>query len=257
MRMNLSPRVLQEIIGTILISQTRVVPERAFLYGESLVAPLLEWLSGNNWSPRQISRAWNDYLRSNANRVAGWLQEHQAPAPLLVLLARSIPADALAVASVDLARWRPLLEQIADLEDHDAVHISAFLLALGLRHCDGVAMEFIEESFERVHAALAESRLDYEYWRPLEDVAPPLALWRSWDKCERMRAALVDRFITCDWQSASLLKAIRSVTTLEQVFALSSTTKPRKAFLNRTAKDALKSTLAPEYRRFLESYRPH
>src|SRR5207302_1905996 len=136
----------------------------------------------------------------------------------------------------------------------DLVPVSAFLLALGLRHCDAVALEFLQSSFETVHAAAERSALDYEYWRPIGTVAPALGWWRDWDKCERIRAALVDRFMVCDWQPDRLLNVVTRASTLEQVFGLSTSTKAREKFLKRVAKSGVDSVHARECRALLQRY---
>jgi hypothetical protein len=138
------------------------------------------------------------------------------------------------------------------LRESDAVSVAAFLFALGLRHCKSPAIDFIRESFGCVHSAAARDNLDYEHWRPIESVARPLAWWKEWDKCERLRAAVVDKFITCDWPGGELLKAVRTAETLRDFFWLSNTTQDRKWFLRNVAKVGLRMNLLPEYRRILE-----
>src|SRR5262249_19785136 len=97
--------------------------------------------------------------------------------------------------------------------------------------------------------------LNYAAWRPIEDIAPPLKWWRDWDKCERLRAALLDKFIECEWRSAELLKTVKTADTLDRLFDLFNTSKARKRLLRQTAEVGLQMDMPQEYRRILKSYK--
>lgn len=255
MAKEIDSHVMERIVGGILLSHSEAVPEHAFRYGDRLVRPILDWLNENGSKASQISRVWTRYLRSHTDRVVGWLRTQTVQSELIVILAASLPADAASVNALDLKTWQRLLEYLPGLAERDAIAVSAFLFALGLRHCDAIAMEFVRDSFDIVHGAARRSILDYEYWRPIENIAPTISFWRDWDKCERMRAALLGRFMACDWQPSELLKAIKAASTLDELFVLSSTTKPRKKFLKRTANIGLETSIPQEYRKVLERYK--
>lgn len=246
---------LTDIAGSFLRSGSEVVLEHAFQYGERLIAPVLDWLNLNSSETFQISRGWSRYFRHHTDCVVEWLKTHPADPAVIALLAISVPADDSAVNRLDLRKWLPLLDQLTLLSEHDAIGVSAFLLALGLRHCDELAMELIKHSFECVHEAAARSKLEYEHWRPIENVAPAIAFWREWDKCERMRVAILDRFIACEWQPSELLKSIKATRTLEQVLISSNTDRERKKFMKRVVKAGLMTPLSGEFRRLLDKYR--
>lgn len=248
------PSVLQEVVGTILQSRTAVVPEHAPEYGDRLVIPVLDWLNSNSSVLWELERPWIKYLRNNPESVVGWLRGRDAHPPLLVLIARSLPADTAALNSVGLRTWVPLLVLFPSLGESDAIEVATFLFALGLRHCDKIAIDFVRETFEVVHGAAATENFDYEYWRPIESVAPPLHWWREWDKCERIRLAMLERFISCDWPNIEFLRAVKNASTLEHLFGLWDTSKLRKRFLKRTAKAGLELSVAPDYYRVLKNF---
>jgi hypothetical protein len=246
--------VLREIVSGILSARSELVPQHALRYRDRLVVPILEWLNVNEAEIWQAARPWLQFLRAATDSVVAWLRQHQASPLLLLFLATAIPADASAVNLLAPGTWQPMLGRVRTLSLQDRVPVSAFLFALGLRHCDEIAIEFFQCSFETIHEAAERSGLDYEYWRPIEIVAPALGWWREWDKCERMRAALVDRFIACNWQPSGLLDVVTRARTLEHVFGLSTSAKTRKTFLKRVATSGLDTTHPAEQRAVLEKY---
>jgi hypothetical protein len=67
--------------------------------------------------------------------------------------------------------------------------VAAFGLALGLT--EGTTRSpLLATCFQPTYDAAASSRLEYEEWDWLRDLAPPVSWWRDWDKCERLAAAL-------------------------------------------------------------------
>jgi hypothetical protein len=165
-----------------------------------------------------------------------------------------LPADTPAIGH-NLRIWSPVLDHLDELSESDKTVVAAFLFALALRSCEPIAVSLLRESFQFVYDAEEHERLDYEYWRPIEIVAPALSTWRWWDRCERSCAAIVDRFMACNWDPADMLRAIRRVETLEQVFGLAKTTKARKQFLKRVAKIGLEMPYSVREHRILESHK--
>jgi hypothetical protein len=249
--MPITADLLKNVIGAILLAHSEVVPQQAFEYGARLVAPLLESFSANHLAFEAVPKTWARYLRRNVDAVISWLKGRPADAEVLNLLAVSLPPDSDAVNSVSLQTWIPILNAFGARHD---VATAAFLFGLGLRHCDSAALSFIRESFQTIYDAAFQNKIDYELWRPIENVAPPLDRWREWDKCERMSLAVVDRFMRCGWPRTDLLETVKTAPTLEQVFGLSGTSRSRRKFLKSVAKAGLQLHLEPDYLRVLHRY---
>lgn len=254
MHASVDETTLGDVFGAMLVSKSDSVAENAFTYGNQFVEPALQWLNRNGGQIRSLPKPWRRYFRSYTEDVVSWLLDHSAAPNLLILLASTLPADATDLTLLDLAVWLPLLPRLQDLNESERLRVAAFLFALAVRHCVRESIEFLRESFEIVYRAGAIEMMDYESWRAIEAVAPPLSYWRGWDKCERITAALLDRFIECDWQGEELLKMVKSEDSLRQLFGLSSTSKERKRFLKRTARIALEIPTMPQYRRIFEGY---
>jgi hypothetical protein len=71
----------------------------------------------------------------------------------------------------------------------ERIHAVAFYIACGDEFADG--WKFFSRSFDLLHEALANKNLRSEWWWLLKSRLPSLAIWEKWDKCERLRRALV------------------------------------------------------------------
>ena len=246
--------ILRDAIGAILLSGRDDVAECAFQYGDRLVIPIIEWFREKGSGLSRIPKLWRHYLALHANEAMEWLRAQSDISALLPLLASSLPADAPAVMKFGLRKWLPAARRYNMSEGDPNVSVGAFYLALGLSNCQPAAMELVRVSFQAVHDAAAHGALDHDSWRPISDIAPPLHWWRDWDKCERLRAALLDKFASCKWPSTEMFRVITSSATLEKLFALSSTTKTRGRFLKRTAKCGLDLPLSSELHRIVKKF---
>ena len=72
-----------------------------------------------------------------------------------------------------------------------ALYLRAFLLTVGFQNPGPDAAELVAESFEAVHEAAAENELSETAWLLLEPLLPSLGVWRDWDRCKRLRRALL------------------------------------------------------------------
>jgi len=90
-----------------------------------------------------------------------------------------------------------------------------FLLALSFHNPDENAPALVAASFQRVYDAAAAEQIQYETWRLLMYQAPSLSWWRDWDKCQRLRNALVEHFMRYEWELDFFLKSIPRPATFE------------------------------------------
>lgn len=117
------------------------------------------------------------------------------PRALLLGLSRAIEPDGVPY-QLGTDPWLKAIEQSND--DHlDALSLflRAYLLcrALGPRSLN--PGELAQYGFEATHAAAAENRLPSDAWHVLAPRLPLAAWWSDWDKCARIRSAVVDLFV--------------------------------------------------------------
>lgn len=115
--------------------------------------------------------------------------------PLLLLVARVTYPDAVRSAG-GMDPWLEAFTRArGSLNREDEDYLKAFLLAraLGWQSCAQAAL--IKVSFEAVYRALADGRLPSAGWSLLYHELPWVAPWNEWDRCWRVRQAVIDRFV--------------------------------------------------------------
>lgn len=168
------------------------------------------WLAIERYGVRTVLRGVSAAAMDGVQAAWSWLRP----------LAGRADDLAACMAQGDLT-FRPLLIGLAGLLDPDAVPnsggtdpwvtavehtrtsgdqagedlLAAFLLcrAMGWRSKSPGRLFFL--SVQRLHEALAEQRLSEAAWRLADRRLPWVSPWREWDRCERLRRAVVDRFV--------------------------------------------------------------
>ena len=54
-------------------------------------------------------------------------------------------------------------------------------------------IQFMRIAFYPLHRAASEGRLDYELWRNISPYTEELSIWLDWDRCKKLRKAVVKR----------------------------------------------------------------
>ncbi|ESZ12237.1 hypothetical protein X737_27925 [Mesorhizobium sp. L48C026A00] len=117
---------------------------------------------------------------------------------LLIGLAAILDPDAVPN-SVGQDPWVTAVEYSRALVDDGGEDILAsflFCRAMGWRSRSAGRLFFL--SVQRLHEAMAARRLSDAAWRLTDRRLPWVAPWRDWDRCERLRRAVVDQFIERD-----------------------------------------------------------
>ena len=101
--------------------------------------------------------------------------------------------------------------------EDEANYVSAFVLALALCNAPPAPLDLVSESFERVHRLAEKELLRDDAWFILQPLVPELSWRKNWDKCERMRRALMSAFVRYAWPAPQLRDRITNPDLLEQL----------------------------------------
>jgi hypothetical protein len=149
-------------------------------------------------APADDLSPWLNILRERVSELAaalaGGVVRQRA---LLVALAGGIDPDAVPNDYGD-DPWVLAVERsdgFLDAEDED--RLAAFLLSRGLGRRSRAPERLIALSVQRVDSALATNSMPWAAWQLIDRRLPRVVSWREWDRCERVRQAVVDRFV--DW----------------------------------------------------------
>lgn len=238
MAADLTEHDLDELARILLTIHDEAIPDIALVYGDKLVTPLLNCVNCQNWiSDSRLDYGWMRYLRNFSQSVLDWALQAQLMPSGVALLANVLSPESKVVLSSDLNLWLRISQLVPELPSGTKVVVAGFLLAIAFRTCDPRASELVVSSFEITHDMAAQDQLPYETWRSIEQVAPSLSMWRGWDKCERIRVALLDRFIVCNWPSVDLLRAVTHFDTLRKLLDLRNTSRQRRRFVRQLVED--------------------
>lgn len=212
-------------------------------HGYSAVSSVLGWL--NSSSLNSVPREWQSSLSNRSENLIKWLSDASAAPHMMLFLANVLDPHATNVVAFGTHRWLPFAAaQSNDADNSERVRAMVFLLALSFHNPDENAPSLVAASFQRVYDAAAAAQIQYDTWRLLRYQAPPISWWRDWDKCQRLRSALVEHFIRYQWEFAIFLKAIPRAATFEAIIEDYSGKSKGRKFLRSIASEVYSNRLS-------------
>ena len=100
------------------------------------------------------------------------------------------------------------------IPDSDSIKLMTFLLALGFSVKNFYPV--IIHAFEPIHQATENGEVAWDSWRLLESYLPSL-WWDNWDRCERLRRGLVEKFIRNDWPVKYFFETVKKKEILKEI----------------------------------------
>lgn len=240
--LELTEDVRKRVVTAILDAECNATAERVeSRFGEESVKWILGWLDSSR-PCAEIDEEWRRVLRRYPTAIVGWMNSapvHQVST--LALVAGLLDPHSPPVTTLGAEVWLPLaLKGPNELEKRMLVKSMTFLLALGFNNPGPRAPELVASAFQIVHDAAASGELSYEVWSLIKDQVPSLTWWREWDKCERMRRALVERFIRYRWPIELFLQAVKSEDTFEKITDFSQSNAAARAFVRSIAEQVFR-----------------
>jgi hypothetical protein len=234
---SIAPVTLKSIIAAMLASGADTIATDVLgQFGRQAVAAVLEWFnSAASISPQELKPTWRLALASYPHDLLDWLHQVEEPhVATFALVASLLDPNSREVWSFGTEVWlRSAASVLSKLSRNDSVRTGAFLLALAFNNPQPRAEELVSIAFERVHDAVEKDEITYDSWRLLEGHLPILSWWSSWDKCERLRRALVDKFIYYSWPIEQFLQSIKGEETFLRVVRFCKGTAGGRAFLEK------------------------
>jgi hypothetical protein len=200
---SLHPDTIKGIVAALMDSGTDDLLRWAFEdWSQPAVFGALDWMAAHDG---RLPEAGRFALTFQVQHVMDWV-EHPTDKPLFALF---VAADIVApysyqICARDTAVWEPALKDaLRRYEESDALRFLTFILALALGNAPPEPLDLVGATFEIVHRAELNRRLPDSAWRILEPIAPTV-FPHYWDKCERMRRALITSFVKHSWPPSEL-----------------------------------------------------
>jgi hypothetical protein len=233
-----------DVIRAMLEAESDVLAEEiGRQYRAEAANAVLEWFDVSE--AHMLPERWERVLRQQTDAVLNWLSSKKTPhATTMALLADMLDPHSSGVIKLGTQIWLPLVRFSGQLNEQVRIRIMAFLLALSFNNPDAQAPELTAESFQPVHDAAAREKLPYPSWRLLMYQAPSHSWWGEWDKCERLRRALIDKFIHYRWDSQHFLRALKQPELFMKVLASCSGKGRVGKFIHKMALDVEKGKVS-------------
>jgi hypothetical protein len=251
-----SPELQRALVRAMLEAGSDAVADAVSRrFGTEAAMAVLQWFDETaTASPGSLSPRWRRVLASQPGAMLDWLK------------AQSEPREATAALAVDLLNPHsrdvygrgasPWLKQFresgAGVDEAARLRLRAFMLALGFDNPGEGSDELVVRSFACVHQALALNRLSYDSWSWLEDQVPSLSWLRNWDRCERLRRGLAEKYVRYGWPALQFIRCAADEAMLRDMLEACSKAEGGKSLLRRLEDAEL--PLGPEHRKLVKRY---
>lgn len=221
-------------------------------------------LKGAGPGSRRIGLSWRAALAHYQSELCSFLEreEYSSSSRVMTFLAGLLDPHLARVLGHGLGPWVKLAKEAPDVVvAFPNGEAASFLLSLGFQFSDPAAVILAVTCFEHVHAAArsdARDPLSYRAWKALEPDVPILPYTWNWDNCERLRRALVERFIHRNWPREQFLRCVNRPPTLQSVFYSCRDVRGGEDFILAIAADVLNGLLPatePQAYMFRSSFR--
>lgn len=172
------------------------------LWGDSILEPILFWIdNSDSINTDSIKPGLLKVIKDCPRKSLEWLSyQKKFDLETAAIIASELNPHGEVVKEHGTKIWLNVLELIKKSTPEGVrERFAKFLLPFGLNNSGDRAYELVIFSFPIIHRALAKSKLDYDSWKTLDRMLPKLPWYRSWDKCERLRRGVVDRFKKFNW----------------------------------------------------------
>ena len=201
LQMELSP-VIRASLAAHADSAAPILGEAA---GDQALLAVMAWL-GQTGDIDGVGPKWRAALGARPGQLMGWLSSEENPGPWSLWLAATIlDPEASVVREAGVGPWLrhlPLGDRLPAPNRHQ---LHAFVLGVGLLDATDSTFPAIPATFANVYRAAQADELDDQAWSHVGHQLPAARWWREWDRCERLRRGIVERFLGLHWSACLLL----------------------------------------------------
>ena len=222
------------------------------------VRAVLDWCESSfDDAKDQLPYQWREYLRYYPEEVIEWLKESARRPRCVANAAQLLNPHSSIVHSAGSSIWIAAITATDPLPQTGEIWLNAFGLALAFDLNGLATAELVSLTFEKVHRAGADGHLGHEVWSLFENNLPSPPMWRSWDRCERLRRGLIDHYLRNDWPIVALLRCVQSIETFRAILETSDNYRPqgKRLLADMSAQmDVLKKSIPPTWWYLIKRY---
>ncbi|MFL6388907.1 MAG: hypothetical protein ACJ71U_15605 [Terriglobales bacterium] len=214
---SIAPEVIRGIVEALLGSGSDVFIGRALeQWGTIAVLAVLNWIDAHGG---HITENCRIALKFSLPDVMNWITTRpEKSTSTIAAIAHIVAPSSSQIAKYDSSVWLHAFHKLhGSHHDEETDYMSAFLLALALLNAPPDPLELLAVSFERVYRLAEKEKLKDDAWFILMPFVPELSWRKNWDKCERMRRALVSAFMLYNWPAWQIKNVIKSYDIFEHL----------------------------------------
>lgn len=195
-------------------------PSLIDVFGPATVPIVMDWLDADAKRLNQLPNGWRWALGNRQHPMLEWLNSRSTVRPevtsfvLDTIGTRSLASNPFGV-SVFAKRVPP--ERTAPEEV--LIPLATRLLQVSLATAFPASIDLASSCLDIVYHAAAESRLTDGLWRELSSALPD-GFWWTWDRCQRLRSVIAEKFRSEQWPANRLSDVTRDDRLFEEIVSI-------------------------------------
>lgn len=175
-------------------------PSLVDLFGPRAVTIVLDWLETDPERINQLPAGWRSALSDHSIQMIEWLDSRSRVRPettnfvLTILNLESALSHSRVVAAI--AKHVPREGEVAETI---LMPLAVRVLRTAFAMSTPEAVELAATSLDTVYHATASSKLCEESWHELSPFLPDRNWFRDWDRCQRLRTGIAEKFRLEEW----------------------------------------------------------
>jgi len=219
-------RINDNLAAKFLIKHTPDILEQAI--AETLIQNI-------PWQDRPVKQAWITVVHDRipdlfAKKIYNCIDTSSSLFSFITALQFDIPLGL----KISMKMWSKLLSSIKDdITGDNRQKLLTYMLSLALAMPQKGCEIIFEKTFEEIHFNLQHSLMSEEIFTLLSQYLPDLFWWRQWDKCLRLRSAIVRAYIKSDLDPMSFKHLTNDQTLLKELIELAEETTLGRGFIRK------------------------
>jgi len=189
----------QIIINILLDNDSAVVPELFFNNNEFNFDYLFSWLNSN--IDKKLNNEWFNLLKIKPLEILNWLNNNfeQVNSNTINIFLSILNPNSRDVLNYGTNLWLNLISEFNNSDYSRDSLFCSFVLSVAFNNPDSNSFKLLSPSFEIIYKIAMDDKLEYSNWKHLEVHTKQLFKWNEWDKCKKLRKALVDKYLEYQW----------------------------------------------------------
>lgn len=166
-------------------------------FGQAAAFAALDWYDSGERGA--LADVFARFLGELPDALLHWLESRTTVRPRTFLLVTNTLSPEDPIVQASLPTIRRYVPAVGSLPEAEFLAAMTWTFRLSLSAPGEDAGELAAASFDTVHRAAAWGLLEGLSWETLERLLPEVPWWKAWDRCERLRNAIRDRFVVGMW----------------------------------------------------------